>query len=319
MDPSLGQRIRRKSSAGVQSSAGVSLQPVQKAEAEATRVAGQLQEGRRACHAGHARWAFPGLSGSSRLRPSRALLMPLAAWIPGEPPGGSFLGPVRDRAGTPRGGNGGHRLARVAGAERGRTRVADPRRPASVPGVGLPIRYGRAAACSTTRRKGAGVGALVVRCDLCLLGSLEARCCVLPRAGWKLPECGVRPLWPRLRPLASRLARLGRSWRCRAGRSSRWPSCLGIPSTRPLGRVGAVLLHAALLLILGPWGMGQSAIVLVWNAAMAVEVWLAFGPDLGSHPERRSRAPESAWGWLGAGSRIRDGDPPASGSRLWLL
>ena len=44
--------------------------------------------------------------------------------------------------------------------------------------------------------------------------------------------------------------------------------------------VGAVGLHAALIAILGPWGLGHSPIVLVWNAAMIVEVLILFGPDV---------------------------------------
>jgi len=55
---------------------------------------------------------------------------------------------------------------------------------------------------------------------------------------------------------------------------------LAIGATRRAGRVGAVLLHAGLIAVLGPVGLGQSAIVLVWNAAVAAEVWIVFGPDL---------------------------------------
>ncbi|GAC1474801.1 MAG: hypothetical protein NVSMB9_25870 [Isosphaeraceae bacterium] len=55
---------------------------------------------------------------------------------------------------------------------------------------------------------------------------------------------------------------------------------LAIPRTRQLGRLGAVLFHALLLGILGPAGLGHSTIVLIWNGALMVEVWLAFRPDL---------------------------------------
>lgn len=64
-----------------------------------------------------------------------------------------------------------------------------------------------------------------------------------------------------------------------------------VPRTRRLGYVGAVLMHAALLLILGPWGLGHSAIVLVWNGALAVEEYLLFWPA--TDPE----AAPSRWTW----------------------
>jgi hypothetical protein len=43
-----------------------------------------------------------------------------------------------------------------------------------------------------------------------------------------------------------------------------------------------VLIHAGLLLILGPWGLGHSTIVLVWNVALVVEEYLLFWAG-GSH------------------------------------
>ncbi len=55
---------------------------------------------------------------------------------------------------------------------------------------------------------------------------------------------------------------------------------LALPATRRIGRVAAAVLHLALLGILGPWGLRHSTIVLIWNAATMVEVWIAFGPDL---------------------------------------
>jgi hypothetical protein len=56
---------------------------------------------------------------------------------------------------------------------------------------------------------------------------------------------------------------------------------LSLPSTRRPGRWGAAGLHGVLIALLGPWpgGMGHSTIVLVWNAAMLAEVWIAFGPE----------------------------------------
>jgi hypothetical protein len=46
--------------------------------------------------------------------------------------------------------------------------------------------------------------------------------------------------------------------------------------TRTYALVGAVALHGALIGILGPWGLGHSTIVLIWNTAMIVEVVLLF-------------------------------------------
>jgi hypothetical protein len=57
-------------------------------------------------------------------------------------------------------------------------------------------------------------------------------------------------------------------------------AALAAPRLRRVGVVGASVLHAGLVGILGPFGLGHSAIVLVWNAAMLAEVWVAFGPDL---------------------------------------
>ncbi len=51
-----------------------------------------------------------------------------------------------------------------------------------------------------------------------------------------------------------------------------------IPPTRRLGYLGALLIHAALLVILGPWGLGHSTIVLFWNVALAVEEYILFWP-----------------------------------------
>jgi hypothetical protein len=55
---------------------------------------------------------------------------------------------------------------------------------------------------------------------------------------------------------------------------------LAVPGMRKVGRLGAAALHLALIEILGPVGLGHSAIVLAWNAAMLVEVWVAFGPEI---------------------------------------
>jgi len=47
--------------------------------------------------------------------------------------------------------------------------------------------------------------------------------------------------------------------------------------TRRAALVGAVGLHAALIVALGPWGLGHSAIVLVWNASLIAQDLILFG------------------------------------------
>ncbi len=62
--------------------------------------------------------------------------------------------------------------------------------------------------------------------------------------------------------------------------------------TRRVSVALAVALHAALILILGPWGLGHSANVLGWNAAIGCEVVLLFGwPGVlfGEAPSREGR------------------------------
>ena len=48
--------------------------------------------------------------------------------------------------------------------------------------------------------------------------------------------------------------------------------------TRLLGYLGLLAIHGTLLLILGPWGLGHSTIVLVWNVALVVEEAFSFWP-----------------------------------------
>jgi hypothetical protein len=62
-----------------------------------------------------------------------------------------------------------------------------------------------------------------------------------------------------------------------------------IPSARRLGLAGVTAIHLALIAILGPLGLGHSMIVLVWNAAMLVEAWVLFAPDLGPDPKQPGR------------------------------
>jgi hypothetical protein len=72
---------------------------------------------------------------------------------------------------------------------------------------------------------------------------------------------------------------------------------LSVPATRRIGRVGAVLIHGTLVLILGPWGMNHSTIVQVWNAVTAIEVWIVFGPGLASSREPARVEGTSIAGW----------------------
>ena len=51
--------------------------------------------------------------------------------------------------------------------------------------------------------------------------------------------------------------------------------------TRRWALVGAVAQHSALLLILGPGGLGHSGNVLIWNLAMIAEDWVLFWPRIG--------------------------------------
>jgi len=59
--------------------------------------------------------------------------------------------------------------------------------------------------------------------------------------------------------------------------------------TRRFALVAAVGLHATLILILGPWGLDQSTIVVVWNAALIAEVLLLFGSAAAPSAEPESR------------------------------
>jgi hypothetical protein len=48
--------------------------------------------------------------------------------------------------------------------------------------------------------------------------------------------------------------------------------------TRAIGYLGALIVHLSLLLVLGPWGLGHSTIVLAWNVALGVEEFFVFWP-----------------------------------------
>jgi hypothetical protein len=79
-------------------------------------------------------------------------------------------------------------------------------------------------------------------------------------------------------------------------------AALLVPRTRRLGLAAALVLHAALLGILGPWGLDHSTIVLVWNAAMMAEVAILFGPKEPA-PSPANTSSENA-GWLGVLARL---------------
>ncbi len=94
---------------------------------------------------------------------------------------------------------------------------------------------------------------------------------------------------------------------------------LCVPRLRRWGLIGALILHAALLiLILGPLGLGHSPIVLVWNAAMMAEVWVLFGSDLAVSPAACEQEGDLASpGWRSAVVLGRGG--PAPGRALGFL
>lgn len=78
-------------------------------------------------------------------------------------------------------------------------------------------------------------------------------------------------------------------------------TALLVPRTRRIGLAAALALHAALLGILGPWGLRHSGIVLVWNAAMMIELAILFGPRF-SVPEEA--APTGTGRLLGGLARL---------------
>lgn len=87
-------------------------------------------------------------------------------------------------------------------------------------------------------------------------------------------------------------------------------AALVIPRGRRPGKLGAVAFHGALVGVLGPLGMGHSAIVVVWNLALLVEVWIAFGPDLAAPAADPFRSPRRwpVWAVFGAGVLLPFGE-----------
>ena len=70
------------------------------------------------------------------------------------------------------------------------------------------------------------------------------------------------------------------------------------PKFRWIGLAGATILHLGLIVILGPFGLGHSTIVLVWNALMLVEVWIAFGSTYAMSSETTSTKAARLLGWF---------------------
>ncbi|MDB5349972.1 MAG: hypothetical protein JWN86_1219 [Planctomycetota bacterium] len=93
--------------------------------------------------------------------------------------------------------------------------------------------------------------------------------------GYQFLEVAMRPfhvephLWPLSQQVGATLA------------MPAWEVAIAIGlvfrRTRPFALVGAVIQHAALLAIVGPWGLNHSTGVLVWNASLIVELLLLFG------------------------------------------
>ncbi len=71
---------------------------------------------------------------------------------------------------------------------------------------------------------------------------------------------------------------------------------LAFRSTRRVGLVGSMIFHGVLVLILGPWCLGHSAIVLVWNLAQVIENLCLFLPtDLPTDAGKGSKLAPLAW------------------------
>jgi hypothetical protein len=68
---------------------------------------------------------------------------------------------------------------------------------------------------------------------------------------------------------------------------------------RKIGLIGATIMHAGLLVLLGPWALDHSGNVLLWNASMLVQAWILF----------HDRAPKPAYDQIEA---IQYSQPPIS-------
>jgi hypothetical protein len=72
-----------------------------------------------------------------------------------------------------------------------------------------------------------------------------------------------------------------------------------LPITRRFAAPAAMLMHGSLLAILGPWGLGHSTGVLVWNAALVVQAYLLMiqsAPEAAGQP--RSKFAPVAYGFV---------------------
>ena len=66
---------------------------------------------------------------------------------------------------------------------------------------------------------------------------------------------------------------------------------LGLPKTRRAAGIAAMLMHASLVAILGPWNLNHSLGVLTWNAWLLVQAWFLFvSPALGKNPTEHADA-----------------------------
>ncbi len=67
---------------------------------------------------------------------------------------------------------------------------------------------------------------------------------------------------------------------------------LGLPfeRTRRCAGVGAMLMHAGLILALGPWSLGHSYGVLLWNALLLVQAWFLFVRSTGGSTTRSAES-----------------------------
>jgi hypothetical protein len=65
---------------------------------------------------------------------------------------------------------------------------------------------------------------------------------------------------------------------------------IAVPATRRIGGVLAITMHAALMILLGPWLLDHSWGVLCWNAVLAVQGYLLFvkPPDARPSPDKGS-------------------------------
>jgi hypothetical protein len=85
--------------------------------------------------------------------------------------------------------------------------------------------------------------------------------------------------------------------------------------TRRLGLWAAIAMHAALILALGPTGLGHEWGVLIWNGFFIASAWLLFGNVAAGEPQASAWRPRSTHPQAGAGgSSSAWGSPSAWGA-----